>query len=71
MRGSREEIIEGLAQVSEQYGLPLDHAAIERIADRAIRRIKFGRALRAIVVFGIPAIIIGIIVVVVVFGRQP
>ena len=38
MKGSKKEIIEAIAQVSEQYGLPLDRAAVERIADQAIRK---------------------------------
>jgi len=38
MKGSKEEIIEAIAQVSERCGLPLDRAAVERIADQAIRK---------------------------------
>jgi hypothetical protein len=65
--GSREEIIAGILDSAEQFGLPVDRDRAEKITDQAIRRIKFWRAFRAIVVFAIAAIFI---VLIIAFGRK-
>jgi hypothetical protein len=61
--GSRDEIVAQIIESGAIWDMPVTPKDAERIAGRAIRQIKFWRAFRAIVVFVIPAIIIGIIIV--------
>jgi hypothetical protein len=66
--GSREEIIAGILDNAEQFGLPVDRAIAENITDQAIRNIWAWRILKW-VFWGVAATIL--IALVVFFGGKP
>ncbi|WOJ89846.1 hypothetical protein RZS28_00585 [Methylocapsa polymorpha] len=62
IKGSRDEIIAGILDGAEQFGLPMDRTKAEKIADKAINGDKL--PLWAAIVLGVIAfVIIGLIII--------
>ena len=66
--GSREEIIAGILDNAEQFGLPVDRAIAENITDQAIRNIWAWRILKWVFWGSVATILIALIVFV---GGKP